>query len=228
MTHAQAPATVPSRGKRAIVAGLAAVLVLGACTTVDPYTQEEKTSNTAKGAGIGAAAGAIAGIIIGGNRKGLLIGAGIGALTGAAVGNYMDKQEAELRAKLEGTGVRVVRTGDQITLVMPGNITFATDSADVTSNFYPVLNSVAIVVDKYEKTYVDVIGHTDSTGRREYNQELSVRRAQSVADYLIAQTVTPERIVVSGKGPDFPLAPNDTTEGRQLNRRVEIILTPLT
>ena len=228
MTHSPASAMVRSRGRRAIVAALAAVLVLGACTTVDPYTQEEKTSNTAKGAGIGAAAGALAGIIIGGNRKGLLIGAGIGALTGAAVGNYMDKQEAELRAKLEGTGVRVVRTGDNITLVMPGNITFATDSADITSNFYPVLNSVAIVVDKYEKTYVDVIGHTDSTGRREYNQELSVRRAQSVADYLIAQTVTPERIVVSGKGPDYPLAPNDTAEGRQLNRRVEIVLTPLT
>ena len=198
MTHSPASAMVPSRGKRATVAALAAVLVLGACTTLDPYTQEEKTSNTAKGAGIGAAAGALAGIIIGGNRKGLLIGAGIGALTGAAVGNYMDKQEAELRAKLEGTGGRVVRTGDNITLVMPGNITFATDSADITSNFYQVLNSVAIVVDKYEQTYVDVIGHTDSTGRREYNLERSVRRAQSVADYLIAQTVTPERIVVSG------------------------------
>jgi outer membrane protein OmpA-like peptidoglycan-associated protein len=205
-----------------------AVLFAGACTTLDPYTREEKTSHAAKGAAIGAATGAIAGVIIGDSRKALLIGAGIGALTGAAVGNYMDQQEAELRRKLEGTGVRVVRTGDQITLVMPGNITFATDSADVTSNFYPVLNSVALVVDKYEQTYVDVIGHTDSTGRREYNQQLSVRRAQSVADYLLAQDVTPERIVVSGRGQDYPIAANDTAEGRQLNRRVEIVLTPLT
>jgi outer membrane protein OmpA-like peptidoglycan-associated protein len=228
MTHAPTPAVVPSCGKRAVVAGLAAVLVLGACTTLDPYTREEKTSHAAKGAAIGAATGAIAGVIIGDSRKALLIGAGIGALTGAAVGNYMDQQEAELRRKLEGTGVRVVRTGDQITLVMPGNITFATDSADVTSNFYPVLNSVALVVDKYEQTYVDVIGHTDSTGRREYNQQLSVRRAQSVADYLLAQDVTPERIVVSGRGQDYPIAANDTAEGRQLNRRVEIVLTPLT
>ena len=222
-----APAARPFR-QRLLAFAIVSSVVLGACTTLDPYTREEKTSNVAKGTAIGAAGGAIAGVIIGDNRKSALIGAGIGALAGAAVGNYMDKQEAELRRRLENTGVRVERVGDQIMLVMPGNITFATDSSDITSDFYPVLNSVALVVDKYEKTYVDVIGHTDSTGRADYNRELSVRRAQSVADYLIAQDVAPERIVVSGKGEDFPVASNDTPEGRQLNRRVELVLTPLT
>jgi outer membrane protein OmpA-like peptidoglycan-associated protein len=111
---------------------------------------------------------------------------------------------------------------------MPGNITFATNSADISSSFYPVLDSVALVVNEFDKTYVDVVGHTDSTGTREYNQELSVRRAQSVADYLQSQKVLPERLLTRGMGPDSPVASNDTPEGRALNRRVEIILTPLT
>jgi len=210
-----------------IVVTLAAVVASG-CQTLDPYTDQPETSRTAKGAGIGAAAGAVAGVVVGGSRKAALIGAGIGALVGGTVGNYMDKEAEALRQRLRATGVSVTRSEDQIILNMPGHVTFATDSADISSSFYEVLDSVAIVLNEFEKTYVDVVGHTDSTGRAEYNQQLSVRRAQSVADYLMSREVLPERLVVTGRGQTQPIASNDTAEGRTLNRRVEIVLTPLT
>ena len=214
---------------RVLAVSAAITLALCGCQTTDPYTGEQKTSNTAKGTGIGAIGGAIAGAIIGGGkRKGVLIGAGIGALTGAAVGNYMDKQEAELRAQLQGTGVSVTRVGDSVILNMPGNITFATDSSNISADFYSVLDSVALVINKFEKTYVDVIGHTDSTGAADYNQQLSVARASSVARYLESQKVLPQRVITQGDGESSPIASNDTPEGRSLNRRVEIRLTPLT
>ncbi|MGD8977460.1 MAG: OmpA family protein [Gammaproteobacteria bacterium] len=211
-----------------LVALVASAVAAAGCQTLDPYTGEQKTSNTTKGAAIGAVAGTIGGIIVGGSRKQVLIGAGIGALVGAGVGSYMDRQEKELRERLEATGVSVTRSGDYIILNMPGNVTFDTNSSDINSSFYPVLDSVAIVVNKYEKTYVDVIGFTDSTGTMAINQPLSERRAGSVASYLESQQVLPQRLVVTGRGPSNPVASNDTPEGRALNRRVEIVLTPLT
>jgi len=206
----------------------ASAIAFAGCQTLDPYTGEQKTSNATKGAAIGAVAGAVGGIIVGGSRKQVLIGAGIGTLTGTAVGAYMDKQENELRQRLQSTGVSVTRSGDQVILNMPGNVTFPTNSSDVNASFYPVLNSVALVVNQFDKTYVDVIGFTDSTGALEYNQRLSERRAQSVASYLESQQVLPQRLVISGRGPAYPIASNETAEGRSLNRRVEIVLTPLT
>jgi outer membrane protein OmpA-like peptidoglycan-associated protein len=213
---------------RTLTLATAITLALAGCQTTDPYTGEEKTSNTAKGTGIGAVGGAIAGAIFGGSRKSVLIGAGIGALAGGVAGNYMDRQEAKLRAQLQNTGVSVTRVGDSIVLNMPGNITFATDSSNVSADFYRVLDSVALVINEFEKTYVDVIGHTDSTGRAEYNQQLSVARAGSVARYLESQKVLPQRINTQGMGQNAPIASNDTPEGRSLNRRVEIRLTPIT
>jgi outer membrane protein OmpA-like peptidoglycan-associated protein len=212
----------------AIIVLLAATVVSSGCQTLNPYTDETETSRTAKGAGIGAAAGAVAGVVIGGSRKATLIGAGIGALVGGAVGNYMDREAEALRKRLRATGVSVTRHGDHIILNMPGNVTFATDSADISSSFYEVLDSVALVLNEFEKTYVDVVGHTDSTGRADYNQALSVRRAQSVTDYLMTREVMAERLVVTGRVQTQPIASNDTPEGRALNRRVEIVLTPLT
>ena len=212
----------------AIIVLLAATVVSSGCQTLNPYTDEPETSRTAKGAGIGAAAGAVAGVVIGGSRKATLIGAGIGALVGGAVGNYMDREAEASRQRLRATGVSVTRHDDHIILNMPGNVTFATDSADISSSFYEVLDSVALVLNEFEKTYVDVVGHTDSTGRAEYNQALSVRRAQSVSDYLMTREVMAERLVVTGRGQTQPIASNDTPEGRALNRRVEIVLTPLT
>jgi outer membrane protein OmpA-like peptidoglycan-associated protein len=220
--------TMTRPARLALVGIIAAAVMAAGCQTLDPYTGEQKVSNTTKGAAIGAVAGTIGGIIVGGSRKQLLIGAGIGALVGGGVGAYMDKQERELRERLQATGVSVTRSGDYIILNMPGNVTFETNSSDVNAQFYPVLDSVAIVVNKYEKTYVDVIGHTDSTGTLAINQPLSERRAQSVASYLQSQQVLPQRLVVTGRGPSNPIASNDTPEGRALNRRVEIVLTPLT
>ena len=157
-----------------------------------------------------------------------MIGAGLGALTGAAVGDYMDKEEAKLRTKLQGTGVSVSRVGDSVILHMPSNITFATDSSSIVSGFYEVLDAVALVINEYQQTYVDVVGHTDSTGPEDYNQRLSEARANSVARYLESQKVLPQRILTKGMGESAPIASNTTTEGRALNRRVEIHLTPLT
>jgi outer membrane protein OmpA-like peptidoglycan-associated protein len=211
---------------------LALVTVLVACTTLDPYTGEKETSKSTKGAIIGAASGAVAGVISGDDsrerRKRALIGAGVGALAGGAVGYYMDRQEAKLREQLAGTGVQVVRQGDNIVLSMPGNITFATDSADLNSSFYSVLDSVALVLNEYDKTLIEIAGHTDNTGSDEYNQSLSVRRANSVADYLKARKIAQMRMEAFGLGEQYPVADNSTTEGRQLNRRVELTLVPLT
>ena len=203
-------------------------LFLGACTTIDPYTREEKTSNAVKGAGIGALSGAVIGVLAGDNRKSALIGAGVGALTGGGIGYYMDVQEAKLRQELEATGVSVTRHGDSIILNMPGNVTFNTDSSNISANFYNVLGSVAKVINEYEKTYVDIYGHTDSVGQASYNMNLSQQRAESVSRYLQSQQVLPQRIVTRGVGEDHPVASNDTAEGRAQNRRVEIKLTPIT
>jgi outer membrane protein OmpA-like peptidoglycan-associated protein len=200
---------------------------LAACTT-DPYTGEQKVANTATGAALGAAAGAGIGLLAGGNdRRNALVGAGIGLLAGGAIGAYMDKQEAELRAQLAGTGVSVTRRGNNLVLNMPSNITFATDQANIDPGFYPTLNAVAIVLSKYNKTLIDVYGFTDSTGSANYNLGLSQRRAQSVSSYLTSQGINPRRMYVTGFGQEQPIASNATAEGRAQNRRVEIQLTPL-
>ena len=212
------------------VAGLTAML--GGCTTLDAYTQESKTSNATKGAIIGAASGAVVGLISGDDsverRKRALIGAGVGALAGGAIGYYMDQQEAKLRAELEGTGVSVTRIGDNITLNMPGNVTFRTDSSDLSPAFFDVLNSVGKVLNEFDKTVVEVAGHTDSTGSESYNQNLSERRAMAVGQYLQAQEVSGQRLITLGMGELRPVADNGTSAGRQANRRVEITMVPLT
>lgn len=198
-------------------------LGLAGCTT-NPYTGDSQASRTAVGTGIGAAGGAVVGQLIGGNTGATLIGAGIGAVAGAAVGGYMDHQESILRQELQGTGVRVVRVGSDIQLVMPSDITFAVDSSDIKSPFYRALNSVALVLKKYNKTMVKIAGYTDSTGSPEHNQELSERRAQSVATYLANQGVNSGRFSVVGYGERYPIASNHTSEGRAQNRRVEITI----
>jgi outer membrane protein OmpA-like peptidoglycan-associated protein len=210
---------------------LLAVFVSG-CETLDPYTREEQTSKATKGALIGAAAGAVVGLISGDDaverRQHALILAGVGALAGGAIGNYQDRQEAQLRAELEGTGVSVTRIGDNITLNMPGNVTFATDSSDLSPAFFDVLNSVGKVLGEFEQTVVEVAGHTDSTGSDSYNLSLSERRAQSVTSYLTSQGVIPQRIISVGMGEKYPVADNTNAGGRQANRRVEITLVPVT
>lgn len=216
----------PSQNLKIISAGMIAAFGLSACTT-DAYTGERKASRTAIGAGVGAAVGAGIGAIAG-KRKATLIGLGVGTLAGAAVGGYMDAQEAKLRKQLQNTGVSVTRDGDNIVLNMPSNITFDVNQSSVKAEFSDVLNSVGLVLNEYNKTYVDVLGHTDSTGSDQYNLDLSVQRAQSVANYLMGRGVMGERFIVRGFGEAQPIASNDTPEGRALNRRVEIILQPIT
>ncbi|MDZ7790019.1 MAG: OmpA family protein [Xanthomonadales bacterium] len=211
------------------LAVMTVVLVSACATTTDPYTGEERATRTTQGAAIGAGVGAVIGAISGGDRlERAAIGAGIGALSGAAIGNYMDRQEAELRRQLEGTGVTVTRRGEEIILNMPGNVTFDFDSASLRAEFNDVLESVALVLDEYEKTVLIIDGHTDSTGSRSYNMELSRRRAESVGDYLITQGVEPVRLATYGYGPEYPVASNDTEAGREANRRVELTLSPVT
>ena len=206
---------------------LLAGAILTGCTTTNPYTGEQQTSKLVWGTALGTAAGAATGALVDKNHgRGALIGAAAGAAVGGGVGYYLDTQEAELRAELESTGVRVVRDSDSIRLVMPGNITFQSDSADINSGFYPTLNSVAKVLKKYSNSTVMVMGYTDSTGSVDYNQALSQRRAQSVASYLIGQGVKSSRFEVMGMGISNPIASNSTAAGRQQNRRVEIKIIP--
>ncbi len=221
-----------SNTRKSLFAIAAIAAILSGCETLDPYTGESETSKATKGALIGAAAGVVAGLMSGDDaverRQHALIGAGIGALAGGAVGNYMDKQEAELRAELQGTGVSVTRIGDNITLNMPGNVTFDTDSAALRPQFFGVLNSVGKVLTEYDKTVVEVAGHTDSTGSDSHNMALSQRRANTVGEYLYTQGIMDQRIMTVGMGEHHPIADNSTSGGRQLNRRVEITLVPIT
>jgi outer membrane protein OmpA-like peptidoglycan-associated protein len=218
-------------GTRLVAAAVAAAMFAG-CTTINPYSRETQVSKAATGAAIGAAAGAAIGAISGDNsherRKRALIGAGAGAIAGGSVGYYMDVQEAKLRQKLEGSGVSVTRVGDSIVLNMPSNVTFQTDSADLRPEFFDVMSSVALVLIEYDKTLVNVAGHTDSTGSDDYNLRLSQRRADSVASFLRSQGVDGLRLQTYAFGETQPIASNDTPSGRQLNRRVEISLVPLT
>ena len=207
-------------------------MTLAACST-DPYTGEQKLSNTAIGAGLGAAGGAVAGALIGKGtsaktRKAALIGAGVGALVGGGIGVYMDQQEAALRQRLAASGVSVTRVGDEIILNMPSNITFDFGKADIKGNFYDVLNSVALVLNEYDRSVVDVYGHTDNVGSDQANFDLSIQRSEAVANYLAGQQVNPQRLSLQGFGETRPIASNASEAGRAQNRRVEIKIQPLT
>jgi len=216
--------------KPAIMALVVSATAAG-CQTVDPYTGEKKTSDATYGALIGAGAGAAIGMISGHDakqrRERALIGAGVGGLSGAAVGAYMDKQEAELREQMRQSGVSVTRKGDDIILNMPGNITFRSGSADLNPQFFKVLDGVSQVAKKYDKTIIEVAGHTDNVGGADYNRLLSERRAGSVAQYLESRGVSGQRIMTAGGGEDHPIASNSTEQGRAANRRVEVTLAPL-
>ncbi|WP_082113068.1 OmpA family protein [Pseudoxanthomonas suwonensis] len=214
----------------ATAAAFVAVLAAG-CQTTDPYTGQPQTNRTGTGALIGAGLGVAAGLLTGDSaverRQHAMIGAGIGGLAGAAVGNYQDRQQAALNEKLRGTGVDVARKGDNITLNMPGNVTFAFNSSNLDPKFYPVLNDVAGVLREYHQTVVEVAGHTDNIGSDEVNQRLSEQRAAAVAQYLQAQGVQQQRLITVGGGKRYPIASNDTEAGRAANRRVEITLVPV-
>ena len=205
--------------KTILVGVLSALLVTGCANS--------GMSNTQKGAAIGAVAGALLGKGTGDHDKSRYVwGAAVGALAGAAIGNYMDQQEQEFRDELAGSGVQVIREGDTIRLQLPGVITFATNSASISQGFYPVLDDVVKVLNKYEKTTLVIEGHTDNTGSFDYNQTLSLNRANAVRNHFMGNGVDQRRLTTMGFGPSQPVADNNTSDGRQLNRRVELRIVP--
>jgi len=217
-----------TRYKAPLIIAVAAAVALAGCAATEDFATNPEKQKTRKGAGIGAAGGAVAGLLIEGGWQGALIGAGIGALAGGAVGNYQDKQEKKLRQQMAGTGVEVVRKGDNITLDMPGNVTFAFDSAALNPQFNSVLDKVAQTLVEYDQTVIQIAGHTDSTGSHAYNMKLSEQRAASVKNYLAGHGVPGQRMHTIGAGPDHPIADNSTEAGRAENRRVEITIVPVT
>ena len=207
--------------------GLAA-LVLAACQNQNPYDNSGPSNHrTATYGALGALGGALAGAAVSHNHgKGALIGGALGAVGGGVYGHYVDNQEADLRRQMQNTGVQVERQGDNLKLIMPGNITFATDSATIVPSFQTALNNLASSFTQYNQNNIEIVGYTDNTGRRAHNMDLSRRRAQSVANYLISKGVDASRLSTRGMGPDQPIASNDTADGRAQNRRVEVNLTP--
>ncbi|MCP4490538.1 MAG: OmpA family protein [Gammaproteobacteria bacterium] len=220
--------------KSIIAIMMSSLLLVSGCQTFDAYTGEQKTSNTAKGAGIGAGVGAVLAYLT--NRKktskerkkAMLKAAGIGAIAGGGVGYYMDTQEAKLRKQLRSTGVSVQRDGNNINLIMPGNITFQTGNHNLNAGFHEVLDSVVLVLNEFSKTIIVVAGHTDSKGSKASNQSLSERRASAVSEYLMSKQVVDARIETIGFGENHPVADNGTAAGRSENRRVELSLIPIT
>lgn len=207
----------------------AALLSTTAACMTDPETGERRLSRAAIGAGVGLAGGYLAGDLVGGrnDRTEKILGAGIGAIAGTAVGAYMDRQEQELRRRTAGSGVEVIRDGDELALRMPAGITFAFDRFDIQPQFRPTLDEVADTLRDYPSTLIDVYGHTDDVGSDDYNQRLSENRAISVADYLSSHGVESARIATRGFGETQPIESNGSEAGRAANRRVEIRIVPV-
>lgn len=224
-----------STTSRLAIAATVVALLSGCATPGNPYDNQGQAqqgsgvSKTAKYGGLGALAGALAGAAIDHNHrgKGALIGAAVVGASAAGYGYYADKQEAALRASMANTGVEVQRQGDQIKLIMPGNITFGTDSSAISSSFYQPLNNLANSFKQFNENTIEIVGYTDSTGSRQHNMDLSQQRAQSVSTYLTSQGVDGSRLSVRGAGPDQPIASNADANGRAQNRRVEVNLKPI-
>ena len=205
-------------------AALSLVMVSG-CVT-DPNTGERKVSRTAIGGVGGAGLGYLLGSVIGG-KTARILGAGIGGVAGGAIGYQKDKQIRELRESTAGSGIDVTEQGDGILLNLP-DVTFAVDSTEISGAFQSALDRVAQSMIQYPNSLIDVYGHTDSTGSDTYNLDLSKRRADAVARYLISRGVSSARIQTQGMGETYPVADNNTAEGRAKNRRVEVKITPVT
>lgn len=181
---------------------------------------------TATGAGVGAGVGAIIGATSGhGGRagKGALIGGAAGAIIGNIWSNRMEQQKQAMEQATRGTGIQVTQTQDnRLKLEVPADVSFDTGRADIKSNFRPVLERFAATLQENPATTVTIIGHTDSTGNDSVNQPLSVDRAAHTRDYLSSRGVSPNRIMIDGRGEREPIATNDDASGRARNRRVEI------
>ena len=220
---------VQSKPSLLAIVVLTTALVASGCTTINPYSNEQQTAKATSGALIGAVAGAAIGVVSSSKSdrgKGALIGAASGAAVGGGIGYYMDVQETKLRQQLASTGVSVTRSGDNIILNMPNEVTFGVDQTELSDGAKRVLNSVAVVAKEYSKTQLNVLGYTDSSGSDSYNLRLSQVRAGEVGNYLMSKGVASARVKSKGMGEASPIASNANAIGRAQNRRVEIVLTP--
>lgn len=201
-------------------------LALAGCT--DPATIGTPGSKTQQGAILGGIIGAGIGAISNDSDRGLgaVTGALVGATAGGVIGNQLDAQERELRESIQNTGIQIVNTGDRLIVTFPHDLTFATDSASISSAVRADLQSLASSLVRYPDSTVQVIGHTDSDGAASYNQTLSERRANVVADAIQSGGVPYNRLSVVGRGEDQPVASNLTPEGKAQNRRVEVVIVP--
>jgi outer membrane protein OmpA-like peptidoglycan-associated protein len=207
----------------------APILVIAALAAAGCTSNDLRENQAAVGAATGALLGAGIGVLAGGDdRRNAVIGAGIGAIAGAAVGDYLQRQEEELNQDLAGTGATVQNDGESLLVTLPATVTFAVDSAAIQPSMIPALTDFAQTLRQYPESYVDVVGHTDSTGAEAYNQDLSERRADSAATFLASRGVRRERLVAYGYGETRPVATNETEAGRAANRRVEVRITPIT
>lgn len=211
-----------------VLVGLVLIFVITGCA--GPRNQTEKGAMI--GTGVGAATGAILGQAIGGDTEGTLIGAGIGALAGGIaggmIGNYMDRQEQDMRRALAGVEEASIRRDQNVLAVtFKSDLFFDVDSSTIKPGAYQEIDRVARVLNDYPQTRIRIEGHTDSTGSEPYNLELSQRRAEAVRDALIARDVHAARIETVGFGESSPVATNTTESGRQLNRRVNIVIVPI-
>lgn len=214
--------------KLTLTTAITGILALSACETLeDPNNPNRNTQTGALvGAGVGAVIGAArAGDTVEERNRSIVVGALLGAGLGAGAGVLLDRQEAELRQQL-GSNATITNTGEQLIVTLPQDILFATDSAALSGALQSDLTALAASINAYPDTTINVIGHADNTGSAAYNQDLSARRAQAVSSSLIGAGVAPSRIRSIGRGEDAPIASNLTPEGRALNRRVEITITP--
>lgn len=204
-------------------------LATAGCVT-DPETGNRTISRAAIGGVLGAGGGYLLGDLVGGRRDRTerIVGAGIGAIAGAGVGAYMDRQERRLREQTAGTGIDVERQGDQLVLNMPGDVTFAYDSATVQPQFQRTLDDVAATLREFPSTAIDIYGHTDSRGSDAYNQGLSERRANAVQSYLVSRGVQYDRLATRGYGESALKCAETSEDGLRCNRRVEIRIAPVT
>ena len=199
-----------------------------ACTDPGLINADDPDKNTKQGALMGAGLGAALGAIVAGkgNRaKGAALGAVVGAAGGVVAGSILDRQEADLRQSV-GDDVQITNTGDRLIVTLPQDILFATDSATLRPDIERDIRAVASNLNAYPDSTVQVLGHTDNVGDAGYNQDLSYRRAESVATVLISEGVASHRVQSTGRGESQPVASNLSPEGRQQNRRVEIVILP--
>ena len=211
---------------------LACALGVAACAT-DEYGNRLPMGDTETGALVGALGGAALGALVADKHaKGALIGAVGGGIAGALVGKYMDDQKRDfmkvLRPEMDAGAVTVQTLPDNRLLVsMTGATAFDVDSDRIKGGFYPTLDRIAGVVNRYGKTQIAIVGHTDNTGSLQHNMDLSRRRAEAVQSHLLGQRVIPQRLGAAGVGPNEPRASNATAEGRTLNRRVDLTIIPI-